>query len=548
MKRAAAASGAALIIAATVLAPPGWALERPEVDPGALPADGPPGPAEEMEQTSACRSALTIAQPDVTQPAPATEMLNLPEAWKYSTGAGVTVAVIDTGVTPSPRLPNLVGGGDYVMGRYGDGLQDCQVHGTIVASLIAAQPAGTPAPARRPENAPAAPPVTGVAPPIPSPASTTPPPPSPTTVTVTVAPAPAPPPPPPPPEEGDMHPANGNDPNGADVGDTTIVAPPPPGAPDGMVGVAPGVDRLVSVRQSSETHGPKDYKSDADRHRKAGDVQSLAAAVRHTADLPGVRVINISVVNCINAATPVDQAALGAALRYAAVDKDIVIVAAAGNSGNDCPPNPGYNPLHPEDPRNWSGAQTIVAPAWFSDYVLSVGAIEPAGPGAGQPAPFTMPGPWVQLGAPGDYIMGLGPNGTVVNAYPNVDPGKPPTRIFGSSFAAPIVTGVAALVRAYRPELSAAQVIRRLVVTARPPAGGVDNRIGYGIVDPVAALTKDVAEGPRLPEEHLSATSRLINPPPPPGRDMSSTHWGGVVAAVIVTVAAVLFGWQRRRS
>ena len=36
--------------------------------------------------------------------------------------------------------------------------------------------------------------------------------------------------------------------------------------------------------------------------------------------------MNISVTACINAAQPVDQAALGAAVRYAAVDKDIVIV------------------------------------------------------------------------------------------------------------------------------------------------------------------------------------------------------------------------------
>ena len=57
-------------------------------------------------------------------------MLNIAKAWQYSTGNGVPVAVIDTGVNPSPRLP-VVSGGDYIMG--GDGLTDCDAHGTIVA-------------------------------------------------------------------------------------------------------------------------------------------------------------------------------------------------------------------------------------------------------------------------------------------------------------------------------------------------------------------------------------------------------------------------------
>ncbi|WP_196761727.1 S8 family serine peptidase, partial [Mycobacterium avium] len=63
----------------------------------------------------------------------------LGEAWRFGRGAGQKVAVIDTGVSPHPRLTDLVGGGDYVTA--GDGLADCDAHGTIVASLIAAQPA-----------------------------------------------------------------------------------------------------------------------------------------------------------------------------------------------------------------------------------------------------------------------------------------------------------------------------------------------------------------------------------------------------------------------
>ncbi|WP_245008812.1 S8 family serine peptidase [Mycolicibacterium farcinogenes] len=546
MKRIGAAAGVAGLLTMTLCASPVWAVEPPKVDPAALPPDGPPEPREEMELKTACRQAVTIAQPDVTQPAPATAMLNLPEAWKFSTGAGVTVAVIDTGVTPSPRFKDLVGGGDYVMGKYGDGLEDCQVHGTIVASLIAAQPQGTPVPPRRPENVPAQPPIDGVSA-IPSPPPTTAAPPSPTTVTVTVPP-PAPPAPPPPPEgddavapaAGDGDTVTGTDPASGD--DTRVVAPPPPGAPDGLVGVAPDA-RLVSVRQSSQTHGPKSYNAN-DKDHKAGDAGTLALAVRHVADLPGMEhgVINISVVNCINAATPIDQAALGAALRYAAVEKDIVVVAAAGNTSGDCPANPLYDPLHPDDPRNWAGAQTVVAPAWWQPYVLAVGAVEPNG----EPATFSVPGPWVQIAAPGNQIMGIGPEGTVVNANPNVEPSKPPVRIYGSSFAAPIVSGTAALVRAAMPNLSAPQVIHRLVASAHPPAGGVDNRVGYGIVDPVAALTKSIPDGPVQFDEHLA--DKLIAPPPPAGRDMRPGKVAALAAIAVIAAASVLILVARRRG
>ena len=119
------------------------------------------------------------------------DMLNLPEAWQFGRGAGVSVAVIDTGVSPHPRLPNLIGGGDYVVDG-GDGLSDCDAHGTWVASLIAAEPADgkTPLPAPRETRRPDPVPTTEAPPPPP-------PPPVPTTI-IQQVPAPAPPPPPPP--------------------------------------------------------------------------------------------------------------------------------------------------------------------------------------------------------------------------------------------------------------------------------------------------------------------------------------------------------------
>ncbi len=160
-KAAACALGAAALLAAHVMAAPAaMAIAPPVIDPDALPPAGTPGPAEEMRQSEACITPVVIADPDVAQPAPGNAMLNVAQAWQYSTGAGVSVAIIDTGVTPNPRFGALFAGGDYVQGLPNGGLTDCDNHGSVVASIIGAapsNPAARPGPqTRRGGRAPAA--------------------------------------------------------------------------------------------------------------------------------------------------------------------------------------------------------------------------------------------------------------------------------------------------------------------------------------------------------------------------------------------------------
>ncbi|RDH80264.1 type VII secretion-associated serine protease mycosin [Mycolicibacterium moriokaense] len=537
-----AAAAAVLLLGANVLLPAAaTAIQPPGIDPAALPPDDTPGPDQEMKQQNTCADPLTVATPDVSQPAPGNVMLDITQAWKYSTGAGVTVGLIDTGVTPNPRFPELFAGGDYVMGDANGGLFDCDSHGTVVASIIAAQPSDPAAkPPPMPPNAgpPPAPPNVEASP---FPTTPPPPPPKPSTVTVT---APPPPPPPgdaPPPDEP-VAPAAG--PGG---GEQPPVPGPPPGSPDGVVGVAPDA-ALISVRQSSSAFGPaRPQPGDNEEiRRKAGDIATLARAVVHLANL-GVRVMNISVTACINAAQPIDQAALGAAIHYAAVDKDIVIVAAAGNEGEGsaCGQNPMFNPLRPDDPRDWQDVSTIVTPAWYSDYVLTVGAVSPDG----QPLPQSIAGPWVGVAAPGLEVMGLSSvNGAPINALPGRDPGKA-IPLSGTSFATAYTSGVAALVRAKYPQLSSHQIIRRITETAHNPPRGVDNKVGYGVVDPVAALTFDVPPGDRLPPEHLTDLLHVPAPPPPP--DLRPRHTALIGAAVVGVLAVAVAGVaavRRRRS
>lgn len=103
-----------------------------------VPDGGEPRPAVPMKQTAHCANSGLTKDINTQLESPVSKALNIPELHKYATGKGVTIAVIDSGITPNPRLKNLKGGGDYVMGE--DGLEDCDHHGTLIAGIIAAQP------------------------------------------------------------------------------------------------------------------------------------------------------------------------------------------------------------------------------------------------------------------------------------------------------------------------------------------------------------------------------------------------------------------------
>ena len=132
----------AALILALFSAPPAAAIEPPTIDPAAVPPDET-GPDQPTEQRRVCSAPTAFPNSNFADKPWANDYLRLSEAQKFATGAGVTVAVIDTGVNGSPRVP-AEPGGDFV-DKAGNGMSDCDSHGTLTASIIA----GRPAPDRR---------------------------------------------------------------------------------------------------------------------------------------------------------------------------------------------------------------------------------------------------------------------------------------------------------------------------------------------------------------------------------------------------------------
>jgi subtilisin family serine protease len=79
----------------------------------------------------------------------------------------------------------------------------------------------------------------------------------------------------------------------------------------------------------------------------------------------------------------------------------------------------------------------------------------------------------------------------------------------GSSGAAPIVSGLVALIRAAHPELDAANVIQRVLATATPVGTVPSPLYGYGRINAAAAVSADVAPVATNPMGSLEEWIRL---------------------------------------
>jgi membrane-anchored mycosin MYCP len=438
------------VIAATwtagLTSPPAGAVLPPIVDDALLPEATSPAPREATEQSERCHSAIRPADVGADWQLSG---IDLQSIWRLSRGGGQTVAVIDTGVARHRLLPHLVPGGDYVSA--GDGTQDCDGHGTVVAGIIGA-------------------------------------------AEVEVA--------------------------GTSFG-----------------GLAPDA-AIMGIRQSSNAF----RRTSEPTSSGVGDVETLAMAVRTAADA-GATVINISSVACLPASEEVGDGALGAALAYAVDVKNVVVVAAAGNVGGpgQChEQNPPSDPARPGLP-DWDAVNVVASPSWYDDYVLTVASVDLGG----RPSTFSLAGPWVDVAAPGEAVVSLDPDGEgLIDTASGSDE---PLSISGTSYAAPVVTGIAALVRSREPQLTARQVMQRIEDTAQHPAAGWDSHVGHGVIDALAAISADgPSSSPSLPTVTRSAPARLdVDRSNPTSRRVA--FGGAAICVAAVALASVSAGRLRRR-
>jgi membrane-anchored mycosin MYCP len=309
-----------------------------------------------------------------------------------------------------------------------------------------------------------------------------------------------------------------------------------PGAGSQFVGVAPDA-QILAIRQASTFYAVPLRQLDTGEQTRspmAGDTVSMARAVMRAVQL-GATVINISEAACFPAEPDqVNAPDLEAAVHYAVEHNAVVVVAAANTSGSCKQNSPGR-------------VTTISSPGWFDDDVLTVAATGDDG----QPADFSIHGPWVDVAAPGTDAVSLaagrpGLTSGIVDAHGQLRP------LDGTSFAAPYVAGLAALVRERFPQLSARQVMRRIEQTAQHTTGPRRRRedVGYGVIDPVAALTAVLpgepgsARGPGNP-------ARLSGfPPPPPDNALPRTValTGSAAALVLLGLTVVTVQILKRRQ
>ena len=218
---------------------------------------------------------------------------------------------------------------------------------------------------------------------------------------------------------------------------------------EGVVGIAPNV-RLMPVKILNAS--------------KTATWANTALGIRYAAD-HGAKVINLSMGGTSY------SAALQDAIRYAA-GKGVVIVAAAGNQGSS---GPFY-------------------PAYFEE-TIAVGATDEHD----EYWTISNYGNWVDVTAPGASIYSTWWTADNPNTYGFMS---------GTSMAAPHVSGLAALLLSYRPQLSAADVRAIIQQTAVDKgAAGFDIYYGWGRIDAGAAMTLATTWIPYTPTPTATATA-----------------------------------------
>ncbi|MPZ24764.1 MAG: S8 family serine peptidase, partial [Dehalococcoidia bacterium] len=233
----------------------------------------------------------------------------------------------------------------------------------------------------------------------------------------------------------------------------------------GTIAAADNGIGLVGVAPEASLYGLKVLNAQG-----SGSFGDIVKAIEWATGLGGgtkADIINMS-LGCFGAGC--NDPALKAAVdnAYAA---GVLVVVAAGNNG--------------------PGANTVGYPAMY-DSAIAVAATN----SSNAVASFSSRGSQVELAAPGVSIRSTYPN----NSYATLN---------GTSMATPHVAGLAALVKAANPSITASQIRTRLQQTATDlGAAGRDTSYGYGLIDAVAAVGGEAPPPPPPSAPFVSCTAQ----------------------------------------
>ncbi|MCH1869080.1 S8 family serine peptidase [Nocardioides sp. CFH 31398] len=293
------------------------------------------------------------------------------------------------------------------------------------------------------------------------------------------------------------------------------------------VGVAPGAE-VLGLRIVADPE-PAEVESGLPEF----DTEDVVAALRWVADEArprGIDVVNLS----LNVSGDVPE--LEAAVE-AVQDAGVIVVAATPNRDEELAEEDGATRSIP-----------LAEPVYPAAYpgVVGVTSYVPKTDDNGEPlAPeqFIEASRDVDVAAPTIGAVSYGPNGSSC-----VAPGP------ATSWATAYVSGVLALMRQRFPDQSSQELVSRLLDTASGVADQRSTISGAGVVQPLEALTREVAtdrEGRlQVPEQVDDGEGGRAEPPPVRTDELAESRddfrWWGLLAGAVLVGAVILRPLLRR--